>query len=59
MGGSIAGFGYTFSYGSQFLDWFVCAAAARAAAFEFAGALLAAAPNQFLTVGPLVGLAQL
>ena len=59
MGGSIAGFGYTFSCGSQFLDWFVYAAAAMAVAFEYAGALYAAAPNQALTVGPLVDLAQL
>jgi hypothetical protein len=37
MGGSILWFRYTFSYGNQFLDWFVYATAAIAAAFEFAG----------------------
>ena len=39
MGDRIGGFCNTFSFGNQFLDWFIYAAAVMAAAVEFAGGL--------------------
>ena len=56
MGGSILGFGYTFSYDHHLLGWFEYA---MAAASEFVRGLFVAAPHQSVAAGPNVGLAQL